>query len=137
MIVAKIDAHRRTGRGHELVKREALSVAFVQGDGVRSVVDDGDDLTVALFDAPRVRQEQAIGALRKNDEFNNSIRANGIPWGKLIGLLKEALPETMDDRDSVAYNLVPQALNAILGPQNEAWSTERRGPKNTLFVVKQ
>jgi len=94
---------------------------------------DVADETVDVF---RVRQDQAISSLRQNEEFNNSIRGNGIPWGRLIGLLKEGLPNTMDDRDTLAYNLVPQALNAILGPQNEAWTTERRGPKNTLFVVK-
>ncbi len=93
-------------------------------------------VTDESVDVFRLRQDEAISALRQNDEFVSSIRATGIPWGKLIGILKDALPETMDDRDSVAYNLVPQALNTILGPQNERWATERRGVKNTLFVVK-
>lgn len=111
---------------------------------VGAVVAAGTDVTAAAprdaadetVDVFRVRQEQAIASLRQNEEFNNSIRANGIPWGRIIGLLKEALPPTMDDRDTVAYNLVPRALDAILGPRNEAWATERRGPKNTLFVVR-
>lgn len=94
------------------------------------------DVTDETVDVYRLLQEQAIASLRVNDELANSLKGNGIPWGRVIGLLKEALPPTMDDRDTVAYNLVPQALNAILGPQNEAWTTERRGAKNTLFVVK-
>ena len=117
---------------HAAMGSKAESVAVtrdVDTETPRRVTDESVDMF-------RLRQEQAVNVLRQSDEFNNSLRANGIPWGKLIGILKEALPETMDDRDSVAYNLVPQALNAILGPQNEAWATERRGPKNTLFVVK-
>jgi hypothetical protein len=43
----------------------------------------------------------------------------------------------MADRDEVAYNLVPEAISAILGgPQAEVWVTERRGPKNTTFIVR-
>jgi hypothetical protein len=49
---------------------------------------------------------------------------------------KETLPETMDDRDNVAYNLVPKALKEILGERDEAWKTERRGPRGTTFIVK-
>jgi len=111
----------------------ATPVATAAGQVASGTSVDVADETVDVF---RVRQDQAISSLRQNEEFNKSIRGNGIPWGRLIGLLKEGLPNTMDDRDTLAYNLVPQALNAILGAQNEAWTTERRGPKNTLFVVK-
>jgi hypothetical protein len=54
----------------------------------------------------------------------------------MIGLLKEALPATFADRDSMAATLVPNALNQILGPKDDAWTTERKGPKNTLFIKK-
>jgi hypothetical protein len=88
-------------------------------------------------DSLRAYQRRAIETLRANGEFQGSIARGGIPWGKVIGLLKEALPSSMDDRDSVAYSLVPEAMTAIFGgPQNEAWATERRGPRNTLFIVR-
>lgn len=96
----------------------------------------GRDVTDESVDVFRVMQDHAIASLRSNEEFNNSIKGAGIPWGRVIGLLKESLPATMDDRDTVAYNLVSQALNQILGTQNEAWATERRGAKNTLFIVR-
>ena len=84
----------------------------------------------------RLHQEQAIGALKTNKEFMQALEQDGIPWGKVVGLLKEALPGTMDDRDNVAYNLVPKALNEILGERDEAWRTERRGTRGTTFIVK-
>ena len=61
---------------------------------------------------------------------------SGIPWGVVKGILVEALPSTMDDRERVAYHLVPEAVTEILGPKGVAWDTERRGPKNTTFVVR-
>lgn len=81
-------------------------------------------------------QKDAIQALARNDNFRQSIDSSGIPWGVVIGMLKDALPGNLTDRDSIAYNLVPQAMNEILGPKDEAWSTQRRGPKSTLFIVK-
>ena len=84
----------------------------------------------------RLHQEQAIEALKTNEEFMQALEQDGIPWGRVVGLLKEALPETMDDRDNVAYNLVPRALKEILGERDEAWKTERRGARATTFIIK-
>jgi hypothetical protein len=95
------------------------------------------ETTAAVAPDPfRSFQKQAIQALARNDSFRESIDANGIPWGVVIGMLKEALPSSLTDRDSVAYNLVSVAMNEIIGPKDEAWTTQRRGPKSTLFIVK-
>ena len=74
----------------------------------------------------------AIESLKANPDFVDSI-GRGVPWGRVLGLLKAALPESMDDRDSVARSLVPRALNEVLGPQGTCWHTERRGERSTLF----
>ena len=39
----------------------------------------------------------------------------GIPWGGIIAALKEGLPDTIDDRGQLAYDLVPRALDEIFG----------------------
>jgi hypothetical protein len=55
-----------------------------------------------------------------------------------MGILKERLPETLSERDDIAYNLVPEALRQVVGPQEEAWHTERRATRTgqtTTFVV--
>jgi hypothetical protein len=54
----------------------------------------------------------------------------------VVGLLKDALPATMDNREALAFQLVPKALTALLGEEGKTWKTERRGNRNTLFVVK-
>jgi hypothetical protein len=81
-------------------------------------------------------QKQAIQAVAQNESFRESIDGGGIPWGVVIGMLKESLPSSLTDRDSIAYNLVAVAMNEIIGPKDEAWTTQRRGPKSTLFIVK-
>lgn len=84
----------------------------------------------------RESQRRAIEALARNEAFMEGVRSNGIPWGVVIGMLKEALPSTLSDRDSIAYNLVPTAMNTILGQKEKAWTTERKGAKGTLFIRK-
>ncbi len=59
----------------------------------------------------------------------------GITYGKVKSILAKALPDGMDDKDTVAYFLVPDAINKLTnGVQDKAWYTERRGPKNTMFI---
>lgn len=86
-------------------------------------------------DPLRRAQEKAIEALKDNREFQDSIE-RGIPWGKVIQILRDALPVEMDDHDAIARGLVAPALTRILGPQHTTWGTERRGARNTLFVVR-
>jgi hypothetical protein len=84
----------------------------------------------------RKYQKQAIEALAKNEVLQHDITTSGVPWGVVTGMLKEALPHTLKDRDSIAYHLVPIAMDQLLGPRDKSWTTERRGSKGTLFIVK-
>lgn len=110
------------------------------------IVETEDAVSILRADEPQVeptiatdplrqKQKRAIEALRKNEEFSKSLLSGGIPWGRIVGLLKDALPPELHDRDQVAYNLVKDALTEVVGRENETWTTEHRGKKNTLFVV--
>jgi uncharacterized protein len=83
-----------------------------------------------------LHRRRAIDALKSDHDFIAAVNRNGIPWGVVKGLLAEALPSSMHDRDAVAYNLVPEAITQILGEKGLAWDTERRGNKNTTFIVR-
>jgi hypothetical protein len=87
-------------------------------------------------DVLRAHQGRAIEALQDSGEFAESLKQGGIPWGVVVKILKNALPATMDDRENIAFQLVPKALTTLLGEEGKTWKTERRGSKNTLFVVK-
>lgn len=112
-------------------KADALSKVSAADDGVtdESPADLGDDPL-------RAAERQAIAALSKDRDFLENI-GRGIPWGKIFGILRDALPEDMDDRDGIVKGLVVRAISsAVGGEKNVAWSTERRGPKHTLFVFR-
>ncbi len=84
-------------------------------------------------DPLRVLQERAIATLRNDEDFKRSMEGNGIPWGVVLGKLKDALPKELDDRDDMAYGLVARAMDEILGKQ--AWDTEKRATKSGKQVT--
>ncbi len=111
----------------------------IRSDRVTATGDPESDRTVdeiSPADPYREYQKAAIQSLASNANFLRSLETNGIPWGVVTGILKDALPSKLSDRDAIAYNLVPSALETIVGTKEEKWTTERRGPKGTLFIVK-
>src|SRR5262249_14730566 len=119
---------------------------LLDGDGTAAVSEGSDsDRAIAHariirrgtdVDVLRLHQERAVDALRTSVEFTDAVNRGGIPWGVVVGLLKDSFPASMDNRESLAFQLVPKALTALLGEEGKAWKTERRGGRNTLFVVK-
>jgi uncharacterized protein len=87
-------------------------------------------------DPLRFYQNKAIQALSENEIFIKDMENTGLPWGVISGILKDLLPPSLLDRDSIAYNLVPTAMEKIFGPRDISWTTEKRGAKQTLFIVK-
>ena len=92
------------------------------------------DLSREGTDILKLNKKRAIETLKADQEFWDSIEKRGIPWGVVLGKLASALPETMDDRENYAYQFVPVAMNQLLG--EDCWDTEKRGAKNTTFIVK-
>lgn len=90
-----------------------------QGDGPRTV-----DIVGAF-------EDRAIEALRSDSDLMARVRGAGAAWGSLKAFLLDRLPETLEDRDTIAYHLVAKALNEILGPQESAWYTYRNERKTT------
>ncbi len=60
VIVAKIYAHRSARRGHNPVETQPVSMAFEQRYRIRSVIHDGNELTVELLDASRITADAAL-----------------------------------------------------------------------------
>ena len=81
----------------------------------------------------------AIEAFRSDQKFLERLRRYGVPWRGVQERLKEEVPDNLSDRDNVAYGLVAKALDAAFGPQETAWTTERRPSKSgsgyTTWIV--
>lgn len=81
-------------------------------------------------DALRSYEDAAIKAFKADAQLLDRLRKLGVPWRGVQERLKEALPDVLSDRDSIAYGLVPKAMTAVFGEQNTAWNTEKRPSKS-------
>jgi hypothetical protein len=104
--------------------------------------DGGDPRVVpAGIDVIAVFERRAVAALEADNEMMTRLKADrGVAWGSLRAYFIEHLPDSLENRDRVAYNLVAPALNEILGPQDTSWHAYRNesgvtyvcpGPKAT------
>lgn len=103
--------------------------------------DNGTDVEEREVDRDQLYRRAAIAALDADQEFQLWRQRGEIPWRGVIEALKRGVPEgAVPDLERWAYELVPDALEAMFGPREEAWVTERRAKKDdpartVLWVV--
>ena len=97
-------------------------------------LDVGGDVAAPGTDVMASLENRAIRALEDDPDLMGRLRTEGVPWGGLKAFLKNQLPESMEDRDDIAYNLVAKALNRIFGRQNDAWHTFRHSVTNNTYA---
>ena len=88
---------------------------------------------------PSSVENGAIKALRSDRQFLEKLQRYGVPWRGVQERIKAEIPNTVSDRDQVAYGLVPKVMDAVVGQQETAWKTERRpsksGSGHTTWIV--
>jgi hypothetical protein len=123
----------------ELELRGAVSVVAKQEPSVRAAASDDFELAPeheeTVTDVLGTFEARAIGALRADVGLRGRLQAEGVPWGELMGYLGGQLPETLDNRDNIAYQLVAKAMVEIFGRQGEAWHTEKKPGKTGRIVT--
>lgn len=116
-----------------LKQKDATSVSDLLSQYKHTDVENTDDSSV---DVLALQKEAAIRELESDSQLLIELES-GVAWGKLKALLRDALPDSLDDKDTIAYHLVGPAVSQILGGgQDVAWKTERRGPNKTTYIVK-
>jgi hypothetical protein len=115
---------------------EAREAVAALGVTVTDASNDGQEGEV-LVDALAAHKARAVAHLHASEDFKKGFE-RGVPWGVVMGILKEKLPETMADRDDIAYQLVPEALSQFAGADGTGWHSERRQTSKGMmtFVVK-
>jgi hypothetical protein len=106
-------------------------------DGVAKVTTD-QSAPGERIDVLTLQKEKAIREVAEDPEVRDELE-QGIAWGKLKALILDRLPESMDDRDTVAYHLVPRVATEIAGgEQDTAWTTEKRarGANQVTYIVR-
>ena len=84
-------------------------------------------------------EKLAIKALSTDEQLIEKLQNNGVPWRGIQECLKEALPESLENRNDIAFKLVLKAMNIVFGNQNTVWKTEKRpskrGKGETTWIV--
>lgn len=101
---------------------------------VMNGVAEGPHGSEEPVDALGVYKQRAIDALRGQRRLLDEIQGSGASWSKIMARLLEQLPEQLDDRSNIAYHLVRDAMNAIFGPQDEAWHSFKHDQSGKFWV---
>ncbi|WP_206057155.1 DUF87 domain-containing protein [Nitratireductor sp. XY-223] len=87
---------------------------------------DGTGVAEQVFDAKQSIERRAIEFLRQDSDAMQKIESeSGIAWGHVKSVLLQALPDHIDDRDQMAFNLVRRAMDELLGV--DRWDTYKSG----------
>ena len=83
-------------------------------------------------------EQNATAAVQGNNEIWSRINGDGdgVAWGALNSFIMQHTPASMDDRDQVAYRMVPKVLNRLFG--SGGWHThkvDRNGKRITYVKV--
>ena len=83
-------------------------------------------------------EQNATAAVQANNEIWTRINGDGdgVAWGALNSFIMQHTPASMDDRDQVAYRMVPKVLNRLFG--SGGWHThkvDRNGKRITYVKV--
>jgi hypothetical protein len=80
-------------------------------------------------------QDICVSALANDESLMNKIRGSGAAWGSIKALFLRVLPQDVDDRSDLAYQMVRTALSRLFGEQNRAWHSFKNPERgNTAYV---
>lgn len=104
----------------------------VSGSGNVVTTDSGtteanQDAGIEAPDFLTLSKQSALATVRADADLSRTLEAGNVTWGVLVYKLRDALPETITDRDDLAYQLVPEFLDATFGKSE--WHTEKRMTK--------
>lgn len=110
----------------------SVSVPVVSGD------EDGPDISVTPPDTLRADTDSAVAAVEQDADVRQKIlQGDGIPWGVVFGRVKAVLPASLQQDNNRVNRLIEEIVTKITGgPKGKSWATERRGAKNTLFIIR-
>jgi hypothetical protein len=101
---------------------------------VTAQLDFGGDIAAPGIDVKAAFERRAIDALAQDTKWMPRVRnGDGAAWGSLQAVLRDNLPISLEDRNDIAYRLVPRALDEILGGQDEAWHTYKNEQGKTYI----
>ncbi|MBT9173646.1 MAG: hypothetical protein DDT21_02047 [Syntrophomonadaceae bacterium] len=138
------DYNQPVGHTYAEVLRNTFSSTIQLNNNIRT---PDTDSTVTLFPPEREDddsvdimaniEQQAIKALQAEANLISKVESSeGTAWGSIKAFFLRHLPDHLDNKDTLAYNLVRKALEYMYGPQNQGWETYKNEAKNNTTYVR-
>jgi DNA helicase HerA-like ATPase len=100
-----------------------------RGPAVDAVGSTGTDVLAAF-------ERKATENFREEADLLSKIRERGAAWGEVKACLVRHLPPNLEDRDDVAYRLVPKAMTEVFGRQDDGWHAYKNADRNNKTYVR-
>jgi hypothetical protein len=133
--------HRKKALEKVPVGTQLLNPTTDLARGDAELSGDGPAAGGAL-DTLAVCRQVSFRAVAENEKIMTQLKTRGLPWGVVLGQIKEQLPGLVEDtgeRERIASGLVLPFLEQILGREGADWHTENRSAqgklKLTLWIV--
>jgi uncharacterized protein len=82
-------------------------------------------------------EDDMVRHLRSDSKLMAKIESpEGAAWGTIKAFFLQHLRQELDDRNQLAYQLVPKVMTRLFGDQNEKWETYKNVNKNNNTYVK-
>lgn len=128
-----------TGVSIPLSKKKGRTFGKVRVGPVSAYFGGKSRKTTEEHNKLKSHEKAAINDFSSDDQLLSKLKSDGVPWRGVQERLKESLPKQLDDRNDIAYRLVPKAMDIVFGKQNTAWKTEKRpsksGKGSTTWIV--
>lgn len=79
-------------------------------------------------------RQLALDAVKESQNITNRLAGDGAAWGHLVKVIEEALPETLDNRNRKAYDLVRVTIVKLFGLEGEGWHTFKHANTGSVYV---
>jgi uncharacterized protein len=117
----------------KICERDSSENNFAESNGELVDVFDEKDLEPTV-DILQLIEQRAINSLQDDKELLDKVRKEGIAWGAIKAFFMEVIPNEMDDRGGIAFQLVSKVLTQIFGPQNEGWHSYKHPQTGATYV---
>lgn len=119
----------------EIVTKISSGELHQADDGSLIDIETGEKLELNQIDVYETFKANALKSLADDEQFVSKMKSDqGVAWGSIKHVLMAHLPNHLDDRDDMAYNLVKLALDNILGPNN--WKSYKNAVGTTYVKRK-
>lgn len=121
--------------------RATFGISVSSAINSENISSETSDLTSTdvgeSHDVMRATEQDIADLFQKDEKLTSKIYSQeGIAWGSIKAFILGHLPAHIDDRDSLAYNMVPKLVTNILGLQNQGWETYRNTNKNNASYIR-